>query len=110
MKYFGMQCSTKYTNEKKLFSSYFLTLAQSDTKLEIMHSPEISEKKEKREQIGLAHFAIALNSKEAVDQLTSQIRNDGFEVLALPRYTGDGFYESVVCDMDGNRIEITIIQ
>jgi lactoylglutathione lyase len=38
--------------------------------------------------------------------LTTQLRNDGFEVVDAPRRTGDGYYESVVLDPDGNRIEI----
>ena len=29
-------------------------------------------------------------------------------ILYGPRKTGDGFYESVVADPDGNRIELTI--
>ena len=31
----------------------------------------------------------------------------GFAVLDGPRRTGDAYYESVVLDPDGNRIEIT---
>jgi lactoylglutathione lyase len=32
----------------------------------------------------------------------------GHPVLDGPRRTGDGYYESVVLDPDGNRIEITV--
>jgi lactoylglutathione lyase len=42
-----------------------------------------------------------------VDELTQRIRDDGYQVLDGPRRTGDGYYESVVVDPDGNRIEIT---
>ena len=40
-------------------------------------------------------------------QLTSRLGEDGFAVVDGPRRTGDGYYESVVLDPDGNRIEIT---
>jgi lactoylglutathione lyase len=36
-----------------------------------------------------------------------RLRDDGFAILDGPRSTGDGYYESVVLDPDGNRVEIT---
>jgi lactoylglutathione lyase len=42
-----------------------------------------------------------------VDALTARLARDGFTVLDGPRRTGDGYYESVVLDPDGNRVEIT---
>lgn len=57
---------------------------------------------------GLIHFALSTGSKERVDALTLQLKSDGFEILDGPRITGDGYYESVVLDPDGNRVEITI--
>ena len=44
---------------------------------------------------------------ELVDQLTSRLRDAGYPVLEGPRRSGDGYYESVVLDPDGNRVEIT---
>jgi lactoylglutathione lyase len=41
-----------------------------------------------------------------VDQLTQRLRDDGIAVVDGPRRTGDGYYESVIIDPDGNRIEI----
>jgi lactoylglutathione lyase len=35
------------------------------------------------------------------------MRQDGHCIHSDPRTTGDGYYESVVFDPDGNRIEIT---
>ena len=40
--------------------------------------------------------------------LTARLRADDYRVLDGPRTTGDGYYESVVLDPDGNRIEITV--
>ena len=47
------------------------------------------------------------DSEAAVDQLTERLRTDGHPVLDGPRRTGDGYYESVTLDPDGNRIEIS---
>ena len=57
---------------------------------------------------GLIHVALSVGSKEKVDDLTEQLRKDGYEVVGEPRTTGDGYYESVVFDPENNRIEITI--
>ena len=57
---------------------------------------------------GIIHFAISVESKEAVDTLTELLRQDGFEIASEPRTTGDGYYESVIFDPEGNRIEVTI--
>jgi lactoylglutathione lyase len=43
-----------------------------------------------------------------VDSLTARLRQDGYRVVGEPRRTGDGYYESVVLDPDGNRVEITV--
>ena len=58
--------------------------------------------------VGCAHLAVSAGSVEAVDALTARLRADGYQVVGGPRYTGDGYYESVVLDPDGNRVEITI--
>ncbi len=58
--------------------------------------------------IGYAHIAFSVGSKEKVNQLTDMLREAGYPVLNGPRTTGDGYYESVVSDPEGNQIEITI--
>jgi lactoylglutathione lyase len=55
---------------------------------------------------GMIHFAIKIGSKTEVNRLTALLKQDGFKVVGEPRTTGDGCYESVVLDPDGNRIEI----
>ncbi len=108
-KYFDATSNKKYTNHKKHFHSYFLTFDEG-AKLEIMKMPNIPENKNDiyEQFMGLIHFAIGVGSPQKVDALTEQLRNDGFEIVGKPRTTGDGFYESVVLDPEGNRIEITV--
>ncbi len=57
--------------------------------------------------LGYTHLALSTGSRSAVDQLTEQLRKDHYNIIGEPRITGDGFYESVVSDPDGNLIEIT---
>ena len=105
--YFGASAGGKYDNSAKRFQSYFLSFA-SGARLEIMQRPdvlagEISE----HPSLGWAHVAFSLGSEQEVDRLTERLARDGFSVVDGPRRTGDGYYESVVLDPDGNRVEIT---
>lgn len=47
-----------------------------------------------------------LGEKKAVDHITAQIMSDGYILISQPRVTGDGYYESIVLDPDGNKVEI----
>ncbi|HEY9046654.1 MAG TPA: VOC family protein [Ohtaekwangia sp.] len=107
-KYFQATSGEKYFNPKKNFESYFLSF-ENGCRLEIMKMPGIpvSENDIYRQFTGLIHFAISTGSKQTVDHLTEQLRADGYEIVGEPRTTGDGYYESVVLDPEGNRIEIT---
>ena len=67
-----------------------------------------SEGAKQSEQLGFAHISFSVGSKEKVDHLTQQMSNDGIRVVGQPRTTGDGYYESVVLDPEGNRVEITV--
>lgn len=108
-KYFDATAGKKYYNPKKNFESYFLQF-DGGARLELMRKSEISLRVSETDQeyLGLAHFAMAVGSKEKVNSLTEQLRNDGFKIIGEPRTTGDGYYESVVLDPEGNRIEITV--
>jgi lactoylglutathione lyase len=108
MKYFGVTSGEKYTNEKKGFTSYFLTFEDGETRLELMNRKDIIHEPGKRGFAkGIAHFAISVGGKEAVDKLTEKLRADNYHIESEPRTTGDGYYESVVLDPEGNYVEIS---
>ena len=78
-------------------------------KFEIMHRPDIHEHRgDKGKTHGLAHISIAVGSREKVDALTEEIVKDGYTLMGELRTTGDGYYESVVLDPEGNYVEITV--
>ncbi len=106
IKYFGATSNDRYHNPTKNFQSYFLSFG-TGCRLELMQNPEIPENLNVGEATGITHFAISLGSEEAVNTLTETLRSDGHRIVGEPRWTGDGYYESVVLDTEGNRIEIT---
>lgn len=107
-KYFNARSGEKYHNPSKEFTSYFLSFDEG-CRLELMHKPRIPKNQNNAidEYVGIIHFAVSVGSNEAVDQLTEQLRSDGFTIVGEPRTTGDGYYESVILDPENNRIEIT---
>ena len=60
------------------------------------------------QHLGFTHLSFSVGSKEEVDRLTQKMSEDGIQVVGQPRTTGDGYYESVVLDPEGNRIELTV--
>tara|TARA_B110000037_G_scaffold194988_1_gene231093 strand:- start:21 stop:407 length:387 start_codon:yes stop_codon:yes gene_type:complete len=108
LEFFEVNANEKYFNPIKNFSSYFLSFP-SGAQIELMHSPKISRQMEGLKQnLGLAHFAIALGNKQIVDDLTHTLRVKRYSILGEPRTTCNGHYESVIADPEGNQIELTI--
>lgn len=109
VQYFGAHAGNKYVNPKKGFESYFLQF-ESGARIEIMSLVNLNRSKADQENraAGYAHIAFSVGSKEGVEKLTMHLQEAGFELLSGPRTTGDGYYESVILDPDGNQIEITI--
>jgi lactoylglutathione lyase len=106
-RYFGASAGPLYENAAHGFRSYFLDLG--GVRLELMQMAGVAARPQEGEQrLGFAHLAFALGSEEAVDALTARLQADGYTVLDAPRRTGDGYYESVVADPDGNRLELTV--
>ena len=108
-KYFNAKSNEKYRNPKSEFESYFLTFSEG-ARLEIMALPTINTEFNNISSnfMGLAHFSISVGSKDEVISLTEKLRQEGYTVFGEPRTTGDGYFESVILDSDGNKIEITI--
>jgi lactoylglutathione lyase len=106
--YFNAVSGEKYVNLTKNFSSYFLCFKEG-ARLELMHKPSINKSSNPNNiHTGFVHMAISVSTKEKVDSLTEQLRVEGYTIAGEPRTTGDGYYESVVLDPEGNQIEITI--
>ena len=107
-RYFGALASPKYENSHRQFTSYSLGFLDG-CRIEVMSVPGLFARRNSSHApaIGYAHVSISVGSEQEVDRLTARLREDGFPVLDGPRRTGDDFYESVVLDPDGNRIEIT---
>ncbi|WP_405325099.1 VOC family protein [Fibrobacter sp.] len=119
-KYFGGVVQPLYHNPTKQFTSRFVTF-DDGARLEIMHRPDICvernvgidkivshETLSDTQHLGFTHLSFSVGSKEEVDRLTQQMYSEGIPVVGQPRTTGDGYYESVVLDPEGNRIEITV--
>jgi lactoylglutathione lyase len=106
--YFNAVAGEKYHNPNKKFTSYFLSFTDG-ARLEIMHKPSLISTVNKEEvYTGFVHFAVAVGTKEKVNMLTQKLRLNGFTIAGEPRTTGDGYYESVILDPEGNQVEITI--
>jgi len=105
-RHFSCVAGNRYENRTKEFSSYFLRFADG-ARLEIMQKTGISNRTQQPAH-GLAHFAIAVGSEAQVIELTNQLRAADVRVTSEPRRTGDGYFESIVLDPDGNAIELTI--
>lgn len=106
-RYFGAGIGKRYENPAKGFASRFLTFA-SGARMEVMSTTMLSPVPHEAgaQRMGLTHFALSLGSQQAVDDKTAQLKAEGVTVLDGPRRTGDGYYESVVLDPEGNRIEL----
>ena len=106
VKYFGVTAGERYHNPVNRFTSYFLAFPNGGAKLEIMNREDIADLIPANTFLGYAHIAISVSGKHTVDVLTDKIRRGGFRIVGEPRITGDGYYESVIEDPEGNLIEI----
>lgn len=105
VRWFGASAGPRYENPRKGFASRFLEFS-GGARLEVMTRTGI-DTRAAQEQLGLAHIAIAVGDEAAVDALAAAFRAAGIALLDGPRRTGDGYYECVVADPEGNRVEVT---
>jgi lactoylglutathione lyase len=108
LEHFNCSSGPKYTNPTTGFSSYFLTFPGGGARLELMTKLGLATHSADTPVCGYTHFALSLGSEERVRSMTDALRKKGVPVQSVPRRTGDGYYESVIADPDGNRIELTI--
>lgn len=104
--YFGAIATAWYRSPDRQFSSYFLSFT-SGARLELMQQPTLRSAGT-GPTLGYVHLAFASGSAAAVQALTERLRSAGYPIVREPRTTGDGYYESVIADPDGNLVEITI--
>lgn len=98
-RWFLARCGPLYSSASRKFESYFMAFSQG-AGLELMASPN--------EAARPAHVALSVGSIEAVDDLFESMRLEGVPTVGRPRRTGDGCYEAVVMDSEGNLVEITV--
>ena len=107
-RHFGASVGARYENPAKGFASRFLAFAVG-ARIEVMQTTTLRPHRHDAgaERMGLTHLALALGSEAEVDRMTARLRAEGCAVLDGPRRTGDGYYESVVLDPEGTRLELT---
>ena len=103
-RYLGAQAGELYRSKTQPLLSYFLTFG-GGARLEIMTSPQLEARQTGR-RVGLAHFALRVGSREHVDRFVEKLRLEKIEIAGEPRLTGDGYYEAIILDPDGNSIEL----
>jgi lactoylglutathione lyase len=106
--FFGAEVGPRYVNEAKGFASRFLRW-DGAARLEVMTRRDVVQRGVAAgggERLGLAHVALGVGNEDEVRRVTDAVRAAGYVVCGEPRRTGDGYYESVVLDPEGNRVEL----
>jgi lactoylglutathione lyase len=97
-----------YHNPATGFSSCFVSF-EGGMRLELMRQAAVpSEGSGLDEAVGRGHLALAVADEPAVVANTARLAHSGCVVQSPPRRTGDGYFESVVLDPEGNRIELVV--
>jgi lactoylglutathione lyase len=95
-----------YQNERTGLRSYFVSFSEG-ARIELMSRGDVAAAGTPGEAVGYAHIALSLGSRQRVDDWVRDLESAGVVVAGRPRVTGDGCYEAVIQDLEGNRIEIT---
>jgi len=103
--YFGGTSNELYVSKNRPgFISYFISLSDGPT-IELMSLPGLEEGVKDKEMSGWAHIAIDMGSRQQVDTIVEKAMNSD-RLVSPARVTGDGYYEAIIRDPDGNYIEV----
>lgn len=103
----GGQAGPPYHNERTGFRSCFVSFGPG-ARLELMARADVARAGDGTSPVqGFAHVALSVGSRAAVDACVAALADQGVAIASRPRQTGDGYYEAVVLDPEGNRVEIT---
>ena len=103
--FFDGEINEKYCSQTNPgFESFFVKIGDNIA-IELMTKPGLVALTADNNHTGWVHLAISVGGAENVDRLAK--RADAQGILVSPaRSTGDGYYEAVLKDPDGNLIEI----
>ncbi|MEA4812014.1 MAG: VOC family protein [Anaerolineaceae bacterium] len=105
--YFNGKASPHYHNPRTGLETCFIQF-EDGGRLELMHWKGSIQRLSGTKVLGFIHLAFSVGSKEAVDLLTLKMRNADIKIISGPRPTGDGYYETLLEDPEGNLVEVTV--
>ena len=101
----GGESGALYENPRTGFRSYFISFGQG-ARLELMSRRAEPEPPPASRDTGHGHVAFRLGSRPAVDAAVARLEGRGVAIVGRARVTGDGYYEAVIADPEGNRVEL----
>lgn len=102
----GGRSGPLYENAITGFRSYFVSF-EGGARLELMSRRDVASPRANAGAApGFAHVAFRVGSRAAVDAIVARLSGQGVVVASPPRTTGDGYYEAVIEDPEGNRLEV----
>ncbi|MBY5091245.1 VOC family protein [Citrobacter freundii] len=103
--FFDGKINEKYRSKTNPgFESHFVKIGE-EIAIELMTKPGLIGQQSDNNRCGWVHLAISVGGNENVDAIALQAQEQGI-LVSGPRTTGDGYYEAVIKDPDGNLIEI----
>lgn len=103
--FFDGKINEKYCSKTNPgFESYFVKIGE-DIAIELMTKPGLVGQQPDNNRCGWVHLAISVGGNENVDAMVMRAKERDI-LVSGPRTTGDGYYEAVIRDPDGNLIEI----
>jgi catechol 2,3-dioxygenase-like lactoylglutathione lyase family enzyme/quercetin dioxygenase-like cupin family protein len=110
VRWFGGTVNDMYEAKRPdgtVFRSYFVSFG-GGPRLELMQQDGVPAGAA-QPCAGLCHIAFGVPGEAGVDALLARMISAGTICLSPARRTGDGYYEAVAADPDGNRVEIAAV-